>query len=233
MALRKYCLLGCIVLAACGRFGGLPAPDSKQYRELSASFYLGLAALESGEDVHARQGLTRATEFAPGEPAGWVDLGLLQARQQEYDAAYQSLEKARAAAPDNTTIESLLGLVESKRGRVSQAIEHYRKAVALDGSNLRALYALAAETERQQSADSDAAALHLLDRILRLRPANEPVLLDAARLAAKRNDEARLKDAVASLRPGVLSWPDPAKQQFAALERAAELRDFRAAAIQV
>src|SRR5215470_9805514 len=93
----KLFLLFLSLLAACGRHAGLPAPDSKEYRELSTSFYLGLAALESGEDVHARQGLTRATELAPGEPAAWVNLGLLQARQQEYDAAYQSLQKARAA----------------------------------------------------------------------------------------------------------------------------------------
>src|SRR5215468_1421433 len=103
------CLLAmvAVLLSACGGHGGLPAPDSAQYRELVTSFSLGLAALESGEDVHARQGLTRATELAPGEPAGWVNLGLLQARQQEFDAAFQSLEKARAAAPDNSAIQSL------------------------------------------------------------------------------------------------------------------------------
>jgi tetratricopeptide (TPR) repeat protein len=223
-----------LLSAGCGRTcGGLPEPGSKQYRELTANFYLGLAALQSGEDVHARQGLTRATELAPGEPAGWVDLALLQARQQEYDAAYQSLEKARADAPENSAIESLLGLIESRRGKLPEAIAHYRKAVSLDPANVRALYSLAGETERQQSGASDAAALQLLDRILKLQPSNEPVLLDVARLAAKRGDAAKLKEAVASLRPAVGSWPDPAKQQFAALERAIELSDFRAAAIQV
>jgi tetratricopeptide (TPR) repeat protein len=222
-----------ILCAACGRPGGLPAPGSEQYRELVSSFYLGLAALQSGEDVHARQGLTRATELAPGEPAGWVNLGLLQARQQEYDAAFSSLEKARADAPDTSAIESLLGMVESRRGRIPEAIAHYRKAVALDGTNLRALYALAVETERQQSAPSDAEALTLLDRILKLRPDNQPVLLDVARLAAKGNDAGRLKGAVASLRSAAAGWPEPATQQFAALEEAAGASDFRAAAIQV
>src|SRR5690242_21714116 len=104
-------LLISLHLSGCRRAESIPAVGSAQYGELCSMFYLGLAALQSGEDVNARKGLTRATELAPGEPAGWVNLGLLQTRQQEYDAAFGSFEKASAVAPNNSQIETYLGIV--------------------------------------------------------------------------------------------------------------------------
>src|SRR5580658_9151640 len=203
-----------LLCSGCSRHASLPEAGSPKYRELCSAFYLGVAALQSGEDVNARNGLTHATEIAPGEPAGWVDLGLLQARQQEFDAAYQTLEKARGLAPDNSRIEGLLGLVEAKRGKIAEAVTHYQKAVALDGSNLRALYSWAMETERQQAATSDADAEKLLERIRKIRPDNETILLDMAHLAAKRNDAPVLRDTVASLGRDIVTWPEPAQQQL-------------------
>ena len=222
-----------LLCSGCNRHTGLPEPGSPKYRELCSAFYLGVAALQSGEDVNARNGLTQATEIAPGEPASWVDLGLLQARQQEFDAAYQTFERARGLAPDNSRIEGLLGLVEAKRGKIAEAVAHYQKAVSLDSSNLRALDSWATETERQQTATSDADAQKLLERILRVRPGNEAVLLDIAHLAAKRNDAPLLKNAVATLGRNTANWPEPARQQLTGLEQAAAAADFRTAGIQV
>lgn len=219
--------------SGCNRHASVPAVGSKEYRDLCSSFYLGLAALQSGEDVNARNGLTRATQIAPGEPAGWVDLGLLQARQQEFDAAFQNFAKARDLAPDNSRIEGLLGLVEAKRGNLSEALRHYQRAVSLDSSNLRALYSWETETERQQTATSDADAQKLLERIQKIRPDNAAILLDIAHLAAKRNDPARLNQAVTNLGRITANWPDAAKQQFARLQQAAAGRDLRSAAVQV
>ena len=219
--------------AGCSRAPAVPSAGSKEYRELCSAFYLGLAALQSGEDVRAGSGLTRATDSAPGEPAGWVDLGLLQVRQQEYDAAYQSFEKGRQLAPDNGRIEGFLGLVEGKRGKLPEAVAHYRRAASLDAADLRSRYALAMETERQQNQNSDVEAVKLLDEILKLRPHNEPVLLDVIRLAGKLHDAARLRQAVAVIAGGSESWPLPAREQLARLQQASQASDFRDAAVQV
>ena len=195
-------------------------------------FYLGLAALQSGEDVNARKGLTRATELAPGEPAGWVNLGLLQTRQQEYDAAPQEFEKARAVAPNHSQIETFLGMVENHRGNLPAALAHYRRAVNLDSGNLRALYTLAAETEREQTARSTPEAVDLLERILQVRPQNEPVHLDVIRLSAKQNNTARIMQAVDALGRNAAQWPQPAKEHLAQVQQAAAKGDLRNAAIQ-
>ncbi|MGH9838775.1 MAG: FG-GAP-like repeat-containing protein [Blastocatellia bacterium] len=215
---------------ACTGDAGLPKPDSKEYRDLVSAFYVGLAGLQTGEDVRAKEKLTLATQIAPGEPASWANLGLLAVRQQEFDVAYENTEKARTLAPDNSQVEALLGQIESRRGKLPEAIAHLKKAVALDGKNLKALYSLAQETERQGEATSDAGAQKLLEQILDLQPDNLAVLLDLTRLAAKRGDGETVKKTVAKLAEKSAAWPDEAKQQMASLQQTANGDNPRAAA---
>src|SRR5262245_17422541 len=219
--------------AACERNTGLPQPGSQEYRDLVTAFYVGLAGLQTGEDVRAKEKLTRAAEIAPGEPAAWANLGLLAVRQQEFDTAYEKVEKARTLAPDNSQLEALLGLIESKRGRLPEAATHLKRAVELDPKNLRALYALAQETERQGAETSDVDAQALLQKILEAQQDNLAVLLDVTRLAAKRGDGETLKKTVAKLAEKSSSWPGEAKQQMTALQQAASGENPRSAAPQV
>ncbi|MEO6724111.1 MAG: FG-GAP-like repeat-containing protein, partial [Blastocatellia bacterium] len=226
-----------LTLSACTHNAGLPKPESKEYRDLVSAFYVGLAGLQTGEDVRAKDKLTLATQIAPGEPASWANLGLLAVRQQEFDTAFEKVEKARSLAPDNSQIEALLGLIESRRGKLPEAIAHLNKAVELDAKNLKALYALAQETERQAAGagngdTSDAEAQKLLERILVVQPDNLAVLLDVTRLAAKRGDGEVLKKAVARLAETSSTWPDEAKQQLTALQQIATSANPRAAATQ-
>jgi Tfp pilus assembly protein PilF len=221
-----------LAFTAC-RESGLPQPGSQQYTDMCSAFFLGLAGLQAGEDVRAREYLTRSTQIAPGEPAGWADLGILQVRQQQFDAASQSLEKARSLAPDNSRIEAMVGLVESRRGHLPEAIAHLKKAVALDAQNLQALYSLAQETERDQRPGNEDAAQRLLHGILKQQPNNAAVLLDNLRLAAKRGDSAQVKQSLSALRPLVSTWPEAAQKQFAVVEQSATSGNVRPAAIQV
>jgi tetratricopeptide (TPR) repeat protein len=224
-------VIALFAFTACSRNAGLPAPGSKEYRDLVSAFYVGLAGLQTGEDVYARNKLTLATQIAPGEPAGWANLGLFAVRQQEFDAAYENVEKARSLAPDNSQIAALLGLIESKRGKLPEAIAHLNKAVELDPKNLKARYALAQETERQATETSDAEAQRLLEKILEIQPGNLAVLIDVTRLAAKRGDAETLKRAVATLAEKSSAWPDEAKQRLSELQQAAG-ENPRAAATQ-
>ena len=223
------------ILLVCGacRNSGLPKAGSKSYADLCSAFYLGLAGLQAGEDVRAKEYLTRATQIAPGEPAGWADLGILQVRQQQFDAAFQSVGKARSLDPSESRIESLLGLIESRRGKLTEAEAHLRKAIALDPHNLKAIYSLAEETERNAGAASQAEAQQLLGRILEQQRSNQAVLLDNLRLAAKRGDVAEAQRLLAAVKPLTGSWPDVARQQFGALEQNLNAGNSKAAAVEV
>jgi Tfp pilus assembly protein PilF len=219
--------------SACSRAPSLPDAGSEDYRNLITAFYVGLASLQTGEDNRAQTRLTEATRLAPAEPASWANLGLLAARHQDLDLAYEHVQKARSLAPSNSRIEVLLGSIESRRGNLPAAIGHFKNAGDLDPTNLRALYSLATETERQSSGTSDGDAQDVLVRILQLQPDNFAVLLDIARLAAKLGNREALNRSLAVLESKSASWPPEAKQQLTTLQQAAAGSDLRSAAVQV
>ena len=216
--------------AGCSRQSGLPALNSNSYRLFCTAFYTGLAGLQSGEDVRANEDLKRASELAPAEPAAWADLSIFQLRRQEFDAALKSAETAQKLAPDSSRVEALLGQIQSKRGEVTDCLAHFKKAISLDGKNLKALYALALETERQ---GSDTEARLTLEKILAVSPSNTGVLLEVARLSAKQGDSAGLKRALQVLQLQSANWPDAASKQFNDLQQTAAGANVRPAAVQV
>ena len=235
-ARKRYPILVLTIVvasSACSRTPALPDVGSKEYRDLVTAFYVGLASLQTGEDVRAQSRLTEATQLAPPEPASWANLGLLAARHQELDRAYDHVQKARSLAPTNSRIEVLLGSIESRRGNLPAAISHFKRAVELDATNLRALYSLATETERQSTGTSDGEAQTVLERILQVQPDNLAVLLDVTRLAAKRGDRETLNETLAKLTATSASSRPEAKQQLTALQQAAGGSDLRSAAVQV
>src|SRR5271155_3903911 len=141
-------------LCACGSGTKLPQKASKEYAEAVSAFYIGLGALQVGDDVHAESKLSELTTLVPGEPAGWANWGVLALRQRKLDVAAQRLERARSLAPKNAQIYQLLGYMESSRGNSVAAIADWRKAVELNPANYRAAYQLAEEVERQGGASS-------------------------------------------------------------------------------
>jgi tetratricopeptide (TPR) repeat protein len=226
-------LLAAFGLVGCKSAPNLPAKGSKEYNDTIRAFYVGLAALQVGDDVRAESELTRATQLAPDEPASWANLGLLSLRQRNLDAAGERLEKARALAPDNSKLNVLVAILESNRGKLTEAAAALRKAIELDPKNLRALYMLAEETERQGDEASAAEAQKLFSKILEVQPDNLAVQLEVTRLAAKRNDAETLKSTVARLNERAAAWPPEVQQQFKALQDAASGGDTRAAATRV
>ncbi|MGA8430529.1 MAG: FG-GAP-like repeat-containing protein [Candidatus Sulfotelmatobacter sp.] len=208
----------------------LPEKGSKLYDDVVSAFYIGLAALEVGDDVHAESKLAEVTRLVPAEPAGWANWGVLALRQRNYDLAAQRLERARDLAPQNDQISDLLGILESDRGHSAEAITDLRKAVDLNPKNLRAAYALAEEIERQGDANSEAEFQQVMQKILAAQPDNLAALLELSRVAAKRGDAPTLKSAVAEISSRSSSWPPEVQQQLAAVQAAMTAADFRAAA---
>ena len=78
------------------------------YREVVPAFYTGLAAMQTTQEVMAREKFERVVALAPGEPAGWANIGLLLLRQQEIEPAKERLTKAAELAPHSPDIQKLL-----------------------------------------------------------------------------------------------------------------------------
>jgi Tfp pilus assembly protein PilF len=156
-------LVAWMAAAACSSCRpGAPAPaatlSDAAYREAVTSLATAIAALETSQEVLARQKLDRFVTIAPQEPAGWANLGLLLLRQQEIEPAQQHLQKAESLAPSNGPIQRLLAIADSRRGRLDEAIRHWRRALELDPADVKAGYALAQELERQGGPDAEAQA---------------------------------------------------------------------------
>src|SRR5262245_50503344 len=214
---------------SCARNSGLPELGSAKYVETVSAFYVGLAGLQTGMDELAKEKLTLASQAAPGEPAIWANLGVLSLRQQDFDGAYKNAEQARSLKPDSSRIEQLLGVIEGKRGKQAESIAHLKKASEADPKNLKALFALAEETERQGGDTSAADALKIFTRIAGQKPANVAAWIEVARVAAKAGDGAALQNAVGKLTSMSASWPPEAKTPMETLKQSASGGNPRAA----
>lgn len=223
-------IVAALLLAGCHSHSGLPQPPSPEYAKLVSAFYVGLSALQVGDDVRAQSSLQEATQLAPGEPAAWANWGILALRQRNFDPAAERLNRALKLAPKDGRMYYLLGLLGTARGDSQQAIDNYRKAVNLDPKDLRALYALALEVERQQAPGSDQQFEKLVQQILAAQPNNLAALLELSRVSAKLGDAATLRATVQRIAEQGSSWPTDIKQQLDQLQKAASSPEPRAAA---
>jgi tetratricopeptide (TPR) repeat protein len=220
-----------LLLGGCHFRGRLPDKGSKTYADYLSTFYVGLAALQVGDDVRAESSLADAVQLVPAEPSAWANWGILALRQGNFDAAAQRLNRARELAPHNDRIFYLLGILESNRGNSAASITNLREAVKLNPANLRASYQLALEIERQGGGNGEADFEQLIQQILARRPDNLAALLELSRIAAKRGDVATLRPAVARIAAESASWPPEVRRQLARLEAAAAETPPAAAAL--
>ncbi|HUB52344.1 MAG TPA: FG-GAP-like repeat-containing protein, partial [Terracidiphilus sp.] len=218
-----------VLVTGCHR--GLPSPSSADYHEFISSFYVGLAALQVGDDVRADSQLGHAAQLAPGEPAAWADWGILALRQRNFDLAAERFGRAHKLAPQNDRIYYLMGILGSSRGDSTSAIANLREAVKLNPANLQAEYQLALEVERQGAQGSEDEFQQLISQILLSQPRNLPALLELSRIAAKRGDAATLRSAVDRIAAQSAAWPKDAQDQLGQLEAATSSGAPSAAAI--
>lgn len=226
-------LLGLLLAASACRAktpGPLPTLDlpADRYEQLVSAYFGGVAALQVGDTTsRGKDLLTKAAELAPEEPAALADLALYYLRNQGADKAAELVARARQLAPRESRLALLDALVADRRGKPEDAAKVLREAVALDGANLRARYALMEAIQRAGAADADAAAAAELDAILAVSPQNAAAVLDRARLAAKAGDAAALAPAIQALEPLAASWPEDVRDQLAQV-KAAQGGDIKA-----
>src|SRR5262245_58195243 len=199
----------------------LPGPESPVYQEYAELFQVGVAALDVDRSDLANTKLTEAIGKIPEEPAGWADRGLLHLRNNELPAAAADLNKAHELAPDSPEVEALLGRLAEKEGKPAEAVAHYRKALEGDPQDIRTRFALANALLEQGGPESDAEYQKQLEEILRTQPNNLFVLKELAQTAARRDDEAGLRDALDRFRKLAPSWSAETRKRFEALEKAA------------
>ncbi len=209
----------------------LPGVDTPEYRDAVTAFRVGIAAFQVGDDARAEKNLAELTRIAPGEPAGWASWAALALRQGKLDAAEQRLDRASQLAPKHAGLHYLRGLLRTLQGRGADAVKSFAQAAELDPNDPRFGYALAQQVEREGGADADQRAQSITQKLLAKQPDSLALLVDVARLSAKRSDAQTLRPVVEQLARLASAWPSEVQEQMQALQQAAQGADLRTAAV--
>ncbi len=204
-----------VFFTSCGT--SLPAKGTAEYDSAVSAFYVGLAALQVGFDERAAADLKRATEIAPGEPAAWNNLGVLQLRQRDFENAGKSFDKAIGLEPQNSRLFFNKAVLAQQNGDPAASVENLEKVLELDPGDLKAAYSLALEFEKQKK---DKEALERFDGILKAAPDNLAVMIESARLNAKLGDTEKLDKIVLDIGKNAGEWPEEASAQYEKLKKA-------------
>ncbi len=180
---------------------------SEMFRAVPASFRVNQLSAEifeiQGRYDDAVREYRKAIEKAPGTINLHYRLGrALLMRSHEPSALEEALAEFRAELelnPSDAVAEFQVGQILQVQGRTGEALEHFERAVELDGEFPEALIAVAKERTRMEQFGQ---AIALLERALALHPESEPAhysLMLAYRNAGRREDAQRVQAALERL----------------------------------
>ena len=156
--------------------------ERKAVCELIPDYYfpyycLGVDLKEAGALAEAREALLKAAAMKPDEGDVWLELGIVCARQADWERARRELQVARRFSPEDPQAALFLGEVLWKLGRQSEAMASLREAIRLAPSDWQPHYRLASDSA-QQGQLSEAATEYR--EAIRLNPAGVKARLGLA-----------------------------------------------------
>ncbi len=113
-----------------------------------ALFDRGIALMTDGNDAAALVLFEELTVQQPELAGPWVNIGLIQRRADDVEAARAAFEKALQANPQNCSALNLLGVMSREHGLFEESEAYYRRCIAADPTyadaylNLGILYEL-------------------------------------------------------------------------------------------
>ncbi len=166
-----------------------------------------IACMQQGRGSEAEALLTQALALDRKSAVAWGNLARLQSGRGDAAGAEQSLLEATQLAPTAATLR-MLARVRNGRGKKSEAIDHLRAAVALDGDDVelsRELATLLLEVGRFEEA---AAACEV---VVAARPTEKEALAQFAKamrgLAGEQRKSGAAAAAVTTLRRALVVVP--------------------------
>jgi len=98
-------------------------------------YMLGLSAWKSGDLVKSEESFGRALSLDPMHMKSLVNLSRVLIEQKRYDDAIGKLTTAGEVDPESATVPRLIARAHSAKGEFEPAVDAYRRAIALDGSD--------------------------------------------------------------------------------------------------
>jgi arylsulfatase A-like enzyme/tetratricopeptide (TPR) repeat protein len=118
---------------------GASAPDPKDEIGLLKLIQQAQSLEFSGRIAEAEAVYTEVEQAVPDAPESYVDLALIQAGQNRFDKAIETLSRGLVRIPDSETLLVRLGITYTVSGKPREALETMAKVLALDPVNVDAL----------------------------------------------------------------------------------------------
>ena len=98
-------------------------------------YMLGLSAWKSGDLVKSEAAFETSLRIDPKHMKSLVNLSRVLIEQKRYDDAIVKLTAAQEVDPESATVPRLMARAHGAKGEFEQAVDAYRRAIALDGSD--------------------------------------------------------------------------------------------------
>ena len=108
---------------------------SSVVRTTRGAITCSVSAWKSGDLVKSEAAFETALRIDPKHMKSLVNLSRVLVEQKRYDDAIVKLTAAEEVDPESATVPRLMARAHSAKGEFEQAVDAYRRAIALDGSD--------------------------------------------------------------------------------------------------
>lgn len=220
-ALMSISLMG---FASCQQSEEAAEEDTGKYEQAVADFYMSLGASETDQTRFAFNKMNEVAQAYPEETAAWANLAVYAMRQGNFTLANERIGQALELNPDHPEVLHLAGLIASRQGNITQAIEYFRQAAS--SGDPRVLYALAQELERENPSGNSDEIKQTLQKLLEIDENNQVVLLELARLAIREENTDATRQYLNGLEKLSGNWNEQNKEQLDLLFELLEEQNF-------
>lgn len=109
-----------------------PPAKAPENATAGARHATAVEALRAGRDAEALNLLTALTRDYPAMAGPWVNLGIVQYRAKQYEAARAAFQQALGVNPESAISFNYLGILSRIEGDFNQALEYYTNALAIN-----------------------------------------------------------------------------------------------------
>lgn len=207
---RLTCFCSCLLVAGAA---GAVSPEAASLRDR------GFAELENETPDQAEATYLKLVKLVPDAPLGHANLAIARLRQQKYDDAMASIQRALELAPERPDLLAIRGEIKQWTGDLEGALVDLDRASQAAPDDLEILYATYSTAGTLRTPESEPVAERVLRRLVELRPENVVVLLQLGQRAVAQNDRAlatevflRVKELLWQVQPMALRALDMVNQ---------------------
>jgi len=197
----KRTTLAGLALFACSLRLGAVQPEILELRNRA------FAELENEQPANAAELYRRLIKAVPDDPLGHANLAIAALRQQQFEEALASIDRALALDAGSGRLLTIKGDVLQWSGDSDEALIFYRKAAEAAPEDIEVQYALYRHLTTVSREPDEPLIDRTLARLVAMRPENLLVLLQQGRRALAAGD--RKTASGAFLRIGDLIWQAP------------------------